>query len=149
MNFFSNSLRRALLGSVSASVLMAGVVFPLHAQDELIIVEPVRATMYLNGGIGTDEQQYMREVAKDWSLRMIFSENKNNEFVADVSVVITNPHGTPYLLLSNAGPMTYVMLPAGKYRITANFKGLSETREITLNDKIGRDVYFHWKEPGK
>ena len=80
---------------------------------------------------------------------MIFSENKNNEFVADVNVMITNLRGSSYLLLNNAGPMTYVMLPAGKYRITASFKGLSETRDVTLNDKACRDVYFHWKESGK
>ena len=54
---------------------------------------------------------------------MIFSENKNNEFVADVNVMITNLRGSSYLLLNNAGPMTYVMLPAGKYRITAQFQG--------------------------
>ena len=63
INFF-NSIHRALLGSLSAAVLMAGVMFPVHAQDELIIVEPVRAMMYLNGDIGTDEQQYMRKVAR-------------------------------------------------------------------------------------
>lgn len=145
----SNTARRALLGGLSAAVLMAGVTFPVHAQDELIVLEEVRATMYLNGGIGTDEQQYMRKVAKDWPLRVIFSENKDNEFVADVDVLITNTRGTPYLQLSNAGPMTYVMLPTGKYRITARFKGLSETREVTLNDKSGRDVYFHWKSSAK
>jgi hypothetical protein len=146
----SNTIRRALLGGFSAAVLMAGVTFPVHAQDELIVVEQVRATMYLNGGIGNDEQQYMRKVAKDWPLRMIFSENKDNEFVADVDVLITDTRGSSlYLQLSNAGPMTYVMLPTGKYRITAGFKGLSETREVTLNDKSGRDVYFHWKSSAK
>ena len=145
----SNIIRRVLIGGFSVAVMIAGVIFPVHAQDELIIVEPVRATMYLNGGIGTDEQQYMRKVARDWSLRMIFSENKNNEFVADVDVLIANASGTQYLLLSNAGPMTYVMLPTGKYRITARFRGMSETREVMLNDKSGRDVSFHWKDSSK
>ena len=146
---FSYTTRRALLGSLSAAILMAGVTFPAYAQDELIIIEEVRATMYLNGGIGADEQQYMRKIAKDWPLRMVFSENKDNEFVADVNVLITNTRGTPYLQLSSAGPMTYVMLPTGKYRITARFRGLSETREVMLNDKAGRDVYFHWKDSVK
>ena len=145
----SNTLRRTLFGGLSAAVLMAGVTFSVHAQDELIIVEQVRATMYLNGGIGADEQQYMRKVAKDWPLRMIFSENKDNEFVADVDVLITDMRGNLYLQLSNGGPMTYVMLPTGKYRITASFRGLSETREVTLNAKSGRDVYFHWKSSAK
>lgn len=55
----------------------------------------------------------------------------------------------PYLQLSDAGPMTYAMLPVGKYRITAQFRGRSETREVTLDGDTGRDVYFHWKGDAK
>ena len=76
---------------------------------------------------------------------MIFSEHKDNEFVADVSLAITDLKGSPYLALSDAGPMTYAMLPPGKYRITARYQGQSETHEVALDGKTGRDVYFHWK----
>ena len=141
----STTTRRALLGGLSAAALMAAATFPAHAQDELIVVEPARATLYLNGGVGVSDEQHMRNVAKDWPLRMIFSERKDNEFVADVSLLVTDTRGTPYLQLSSGGPMTYAMLPAGKYRVTARFKGQSETREVTLDGKAGRDVYFHWK----
>ncbi|WP_169247121.1 hypothetical protein [Candidatus Competibacter phosphatis] len=55
----------------------------------------------------------------------------------------------PYLQLSDAGSMTYAMLPAGKYRNTAQFRGRSETREVTLDGDTGRDVYFHWKGDAK
>lgn len=144
-----NTSRRVLLGSLSAAALMATAAFPAHAQDELVIVEPAHVTTYLNGGIGSDQEQYMQKIAKDWPLRMIFSERKDNEFVADVRLLITDNHGTPYLQLQGGGPMTYAMLPAGKYRVTANFKGQSETREVTLDGKTGRDVYFHWKGAAK
>lgn len=140
-----NPTRRALLGTLSAAALMAVATIPAHAQDELIIVEPARTTMYLNGGIGQNEEQYMHQIAKDWPLRMIFSERKDNEFVADVSLSITDLKGSPYLALSDAGPMTYAMLPPGQYRITARFKGQYETHEVTLDGKTSRDVYFHWK----
>jgi hypothetical protein len=140
-----NPTRRAPLGTLSAAALMAVATIPAHAQDELIIVEPARTTMYLKGGIGQNEERYMHQIAKDWPLRMIFSERKDNEFVADVSLSITDLKGSPYLALSDAGPMTYAMLPPGKYRITARFKGQYETREVALDGKTGRDVYFHWK----
>ena len=141
--------RRALLGGLSSVALLAMVSLPVHAQDELIIVEPALATMYLNGGVGESSEQYMRKIAKDWPLRMIFSERKDNEFVADIKLLIVDAHGVPYLQLSDAGPMTYAMLPAGKYRVTAQFRGRSETREVTLDGKTGRDVYFHWKGDAK
>jgi hypothetical protein len=140
-----NTMRRAMLGMLSAVALTAAVAVPAYAQDELIIVEPAHATLYMNGGIGKDDQQYMQKTAKDWPLRMIFSERKDNEFVANVNVVVTDTKGSPYLMLTAAGPMTYAMLPAGRYRVTARLNGQSETREVTLDGKNGRDVYFHWK----
>ena len=140
--------RRALLGTLAATALGAAV--PLaHAQDGLVVVEPMRVTTYLNGGIGADEEQMMRKAAKDWPLRMIFSEKKDNEFVADVRLLVTNAKGAPVLMLHGAGPMTYAMLPAGKYRISASHKGQTETREVTLDGKTGRDVYFHWTGKAK
>lgn len=142
--------RRALLGTLAATALALGAAVPLaHAQDELIVVEPMRVTTYLNGGIGADEEQMMRKIAKDWPLRMIFSEKKDNEFVADVRLLVTNAKGAPVLMLHGAGPMTYAMLPAGKYRISASHKGQTETREVTLDGKTGRDVYFHWTGKAK
>ncbi|MCB1771601.1 MAG: hypothetical protein KDJ31_18180 [Candidatus Competibacteraceae bacterium] len=144
-----NTSRRVLIGNLSAAALLVVTSLPVYAQDELIIIEPVLTTMYLNGGVGESSEHYMHKIAKDWPLRMIFSERKDNEFVADVKLLVTDAQGVPYLQLSNAGPMTYAMLPAGKYRITAQFRGQSETREVTLDGKTGRDVYFHWKGDAK
>ncbi len=144
----TSTTRGALLSLLSATALTVATL-PAHAQDELIVVEPVRATTFLNGGIGSDEEQFMRKTAKDWPLRMIFSERKDNEFVADVSVLVTDMRGVPVLQLSDAGPLTYAMLSPGKYRINARFHGQSETREVTLDGKTGRDVYVHWKGNAK
>jgi hypothetical protein len=141
----STPTRRALLGSLSAAALMAAATFPAHAQDELILLESARATTYINGGNSAEEEAYMRKIAKDWPLRMIFSERKDNEFVADADVQVTDHRGAPVLSLHNTGPMLYAMLPAGKYRISARFHGITEARDVTLGGKTGTDVYFHWK----
>ena len=103
---------------------------------------------FMNGGVGTEDEGYMRKIAKDWPLRMIFSERKDNEFVTDVQLMVTDARGAPLLTLPSAGPMTYAKLPAGKYRITARFQGKNEARDVTLDGKDGKDgkdVYFHWK----
>jgi len=68
-----------------------------------------------------------------------------HEFFADVSILVTDTKGSPYLQLSGADSMSYAMLPAGKYRVTVRFHGQSETREVTLDGKSGSDVDFHWK----
>ncbi|KQP39897.1 hypothetical protein [Pseudorhodoferax sp. Leaf274] len=136
--------RRATLGAVTAAFLLAAATLPAHAQDDLILLEKERVTMYQNGGIGQDEQAAMRKTAKDWPLRIVFSERKDNEFAANVKLFVTDQRGAPMLLLDHAGPMTYAMLPAGKYRVTATKGGVTESREVMLDGKQGRDVYFHW-----
>lgn len=112
---------------------------------EPVIVEAVRVTTYLNGGVGKDEQDAMHRVAKEFPLRMMFSERKDGEFILDIPVVISDEHGNPIFELPKAGPMLYVMLPNGKYKVSARFKGLTETQTVTLTGKEGVDLYFHWK----
>ena len=141
---FVQTARRVLIGSLSIATLMLAPSTLALAQDQLVVVEQERNTTYLNGGVGEAETQYMRGAAKDWPLRLTFSESKDGEFVANVGLLVTDLGGKPYLQLSGAGPMTYARLPAGKYRVTARFKGQSETREVTLDGKAGRDVHFHW-----
>ncbi len=115
-----------------------------NAQDA-IVVETITATTYVNGGIGETEQATMRRIAKEFPLRIIFSAQRDGEFVADVPVVITDAHGNPVFELSKAGPMLYVILPNGKYKVSSRFKGLTESQETTLTGKDGEDLYFHWK----
>ncbi|NDU91306.1 MAG: hypothetical protein G3I10_01590 [Ferrovum sp.] len=125
----------ALLGVVSTAA---------YAQeDEIVIFETLRPALYMNGGIGSNEQAYMRKAGKDFSLRLIFAARKDNEFVADVKLLIEDEHG-PVFMLPAAGPMTNVMLPEGKYRIVASYRGVTEAHIVTIRGQNGADVLFHW-----
>lgn len=112
---------------------------------EPVIVEAVQVTTYLNGGVGKGEQDAMHRVAKEFPLRMVFSERNDGEFILDIPVVISDERGNPIFELPKAGPMLYVMLPNGKYKVSARFKGLTETQAVTLSGKDGVDLYFHWQ----
>ena len=137
--------RQATLSALAAVMLLGAASLPARAQDELILLENARTTTYVNGGVTKDDEAHMRKIAKDWPLRMIFSERKDNEFLAAVNLFITDHRGAPVLVLNNTGPMTYAMLPSGKYRVTATFRGITESHEVTLDSKQGMDMYFHWK----
>lgn len=126
----------ACLGA-AATVAYAG-------EEEIVIFETIRPALYMNGGFGSNEQAYMRRVGKDFSLRLVFAERKDNEFVADVKLLIEDEHG-PVFMLPAAGPMTNVMLAEGKYRISASYRGVTEVHMVTIKDKNGVDVVFHWK----
>ena len=120
-----------------------------NMHEEVNVVGIINATTYLNGGIGKDEEAAMHRLAKEFSLRITFAERKDGEFVTDVPVVISDAKGNPVLELSRAGPMLFVMLPNGKYNVSSGFEGLTESQEVTITGKEGRDLYFHWEGNAK
>ncbi|MCC6197810.1 MAG: hypothetical protein IT518_25445 [Burkholderiales bacterium] len=136
--------RKSLMSLMIGASLLATLPLAALAQDS-IVVETVTATTYLNGGVGKGEAATMRRLAKEFPLRMTFSERKDGEFLANVPVVIADARGNPVFELPNAGPMLYVMLPDGTYTVRARFKGLTESQQVTLAGKDGKDLYFHWK----
>lgn len=116
---------------------------PAVVQEDVTVFELVPGTVYLNGGIGKDEQARMHKDAHHWPLRMTFSDRSNNEFVAGVKLKIFDRNGRAVLRLKDAGPMTYVQLPQGEYRITASYKNDMLTRMVHVGPK-GLDANFHW-----
>ncbi len=135
---------------ISSALMGAMLLVSFSANAETQIVDPVIVetfvvTTYMNGGVGSDEEKLMHRIAHEFPLRLTFSERKDGEYIADVPVVIFDARGNPVFELPNAGPMLYVMLPDGKYKISARFKGMTESQEVELSGKQGRDLYFHWK----
>lgn len=103
------------------------------------------AVTFLNGGIGKDEADAMRREAKAYPLHLTFSERRDGEFIVNVPVVITDARGRRVLDLPKAGPLLYVRLPNGKYKVSARFNNVTESQNVTLAGKEGKDLYFHWK----
>ncbi|MCL4471632.1 MAG: hypothetical protein M1547_11070 [Gammaproteobacteria bacterium] len=145
-------IRSTLTAALIGATLITSVPLAADAKDlivEPIIVETFSVTTYLNGGIGKNEADAMRRIAKEFPLRLTFSERRDGEFIADVPVVISDAKGNPVFELPKAGPMLYVMLPNGKYKVSARYKGFTESQEVTLSGKEGKDLYFHWKDVPK
>jgi hypothetical protein len=135
-----------LFAALIGTTLVASVPVVANEQAvEPVVAKTFLAKTYLNGGIGKDEEDFMHRTAHEFPLRLTFSERKDGEFIADVPVVISDAKGNPVFELPNAGPILYVMLPNGKYKISARFKGMTESQEVTLSGKEGKDLYFHWK----
>ena len=92
-------LTAALIGAG----LLATLPLAASAQDS-VVVETITATTYVNGGVGKDEEVALHRIAKEFPLRMTFSERKDGEFLADVPVVIADARGNPVFELPKAGP---------------------------------------------
>jgi hypothetical protein len=140
--------RRFLRQGLVVVALAPCGLLPAHAQlvmgRQETIIQTVTTSAYLNGGIGADEQATMRGFAKEFPLRVMFSEGKDGEFLADVPLVIRDFGGNSILALPRAGPMLYVMLPQGRYQVSARFKGVTQTQQVTLAGSDGKNLLFNW-----
>jgi hypothetical protein len=99
---------------------------------------------YMSGGFGKAEADAMKEEAKHYPLSIIFSENKNNEYLADVDVVIRDTSGKIVLNAPSSGPIMLVRLPEGKYTIAAEAHGKTLHRTAKVTPMSDRRLYFHW-----
>jgi hypothetical protein len=143
-------MRRTTMNAIAMSVAMAAGVAPLAAQaQDTLVIETMNATRYVNGGIGKEERAAMEREAKQFPLRMTFSERKDGELVADVPVAVSDAKGSPVFILPKAGPLLYVMLPDGKYTVSATWRGKTETQDVTLAGKTAKHLYFHWADTAR
>jgi hypothetical protein len=117
----------------------------VHAQTVANSVESISAVPFMTGGIGQDQQAFMRKVGKAFNLRLEFSERKDNEFIVGADVLLTDAQGTVVFALGKAGPIVNLLLPDGQYRVMATYRGRTETQLATLRGDKAQDLYFHWK----
>ncbi|EIJ48686.1 hypothetical protein GWL_07200 [Herbaspirillum sp. GW103] len=125
--------------AISAIVFgLAGMAAPLtYAQD-------MQGTVaYMNGGIGAGEQAKLREAAKDYNLRLLFSEAKDGAYVSNVKLDVTDHHDKSVFHLPSAGPMTNLKLPAGQYQVTAIYNGVKKTSKVSVGEKPV-SLSFNW-----
>ena len=114
----------------------------LGSSGMAVAAEPASEIAYINGGVGQNSEQHMKQEAAQWPLRMTFSKGPKNEFVADVHVRIADKSGNEVFVLPDAGPMTYVKLAPGEYRVRATHDGKTETRAVHVKGSTQEN--FHW-----
>lgn len=146
----SSALPRCVLSGLCAAALFMTTAAPVQAQDGTPTVQQAAGgASYVNGGVSNSEQQHMKGIASEWPLRITNALASGGDYVADAHLVVKGKDGKTVLDLDRAGPMTFVKLPAGEYRITAEHQGQSQSREVSLSGKGGHDVDFRWKGEGK
>jgi len=114
------------------------------AQDANNMPQMVQAgsVRYITGGIGDEERAMLEAVKNDYNLH-ITSASNSGEFNGDTQISISNLQGQSLLNVS-AGPLFYVDLPAGTYKVQAMSDGRSEERKVTVWDKKSSSLYFRW-----
>ena len=109
----------------SAAAATSGVLPPSREQNGI---------WYVSGGFGCHEAAAMRKAAADFPLALSFYAQgaQRRLYLAKVHVAIHDAADALVFALEAQGPILLVRLPAGRYRVDAEYKGeqRSETVEI-------------------
>ena len=103
------------------------------------------STRYLTGGVGQDEQQYMREAASRYPLAMTFTAS-TGQYLSDVKVTVKDRKGETVLSAVSAGPMMLVDLAPGQYTVEAAFEGKTQTRKVAIAKGQRQRLALRWND---
>jgi len=116
------------------------------AQAEPIILKSATGINFINGGIGREEVETIRKAAKKFPLQLLFSEGKAGRALTDIGLTITDINGAAVFTWKKAGPLLYIDLPAGKYKVSGNYNGTKQSHIITLvAGEKPQKLYLNWK----
>jgi hypothetical protein len=85
------------------------------------------------GGIGSDERRELAARAADANLSLEMFIETGGEYIADVKVAIVpaDSRARPVTLTTD-GPVCFLQVPPGRYRIEATFSGIRRSAEAIV-----------------
>lgn len=101
---------------------------------------------YLSGGIGKDEARAVEAAAPKWPavLEFVAKEKKDDAFLANVSVRITDRAQHTVLATVSDGPFVLARLKPGHYQVEATVDGKTLTRNMNVAAKGSTREVFVW-----
>ena len=141
MRQFIHTKLLALIFSAS-SALYVGT---LSAEDAppSPLIQTQNGISFMSGGVGEGQAAAMKAAAANYSLMLTFAA-PTGEYLADVRVLIQDSKGNIILDSVSAGPMFLAQLPAGQYRLTAEYKGRTQSDAFTLKTGTPLRMTLRW-----
>jgi hypothetical protein len=139
---FCKGQRTSVLAFLVAGCVLSGTT-ALAQQTEPPAAITEHGVTYLSGGVGEDESSAIRAMSPKYNLHMLFAM-KSGMYLSDVDVVITSASGARIITMRSDGPMLFVRLLPGRYRISATTDDGVLDRWVTVPSRGGVDVNFYW-----
>ena len=117
---------------------------PINMQAVQLQQQEQNGIRYLQGGIGQDEANALRKTP-GYDLHVELSTGPEGEFQSGANVDIQNAQGQSVLSVVDAGPLLYVQLPPGKYKVTGNAQGETVQQLVTVSGKAPTTVSLNWR----
>ena len=96
---------------------------------------------YVSGGIGEESRAALQGMQSDFPLRLVFSAQNGEYFVAD-TVAVRNAQGQ-ILALNSVGPILMLKLPPGDYTVNAIYAGRTEQKQVKVGS-AAQTLNWRW-----
>lgn len=117
------------------ALVVAAYCMPLWAEPvgevakQNVTSPPQEQIQWISGGVGDDARAEMRLAATAYSVHLMFS-NRQGSYLADIPFTVSKPNGREIYSGVSAGPLLYLNLPPGTYRIAVQLDGVWQNRRI-------------------
>lgn len=116
-----------------SALLLIGVALSANAADVRIAT----------GGVGFEERETL-ERDRGYNLKVI-AAMQGGQYLADVDVTILDAAGTPVVTTRTNGPWLMAELPPGGYRLVADYRGTSQTRDFSVVRGARQEIVLRWR----
>jgi len=100
--------------------------------------------VFMSGGIGETERQEMLARETEFDLTIWAALKGSCAFVVPERLWIDDAKGKAVFEIEPEGPITYLHLGPGRYRVNASYSGVTATQAVTIPVVGRRNVYFYW-----
>jgi hypothetical protein len=121
---------------------------PSRAAAPALIPQRQGAVNFVSGGTSEDDRATLQNMEGDYNMRFMFAVQPSGEYLADINVTLVDSRGGTVLDTVSAGPLLYARVPPGRYRVTVDSDGRSQTRtlEVAANGVVSQA--FYWRQAG-
>ncbi len=95
------------------------------------------------GGVGSEERETL-ERDPGYNLKVV-AAMQGGQYLADVDVAILDAGGAPVVTARTNGPWLMAELPPGGYRLVADYRGASQSRDFTVARAGRQEVVLRWR----
>ena len=97
----------------------------------------------VSGGVGEEAMRSLLPQQRAYNLKMVLTL-REGDYIAGVSVKITDGSGRTVLEHATEGPILLARLPAGKYSAALTYEGVTQQRALTLPAAGLHTVQVRW-----
>lgn len=101
---------------------------------------------FVTGGIGSTEEDSLKQRASQFSLRILVAATKSGAYLANARVQIVDAAGKTVLNTATDGPWLYVNLKLGEYKVTATYAGQNKQQPTKIHPGDRHEMVFRFDE---